>query len=97
MLNNTPNQPSKLRTKKRVEINDDAQHVEYITTYNTYSQIKFKISMLKWSLCDYSDAYILVNGTIIITGEGDNDAANCAPFIDYISEINNTQIDNPKI
>ena len=53
--------------------------------------------MLKWSLCDYSDAYILVNGTIIITGEGDNDAANCAPFIDYISEINNTQIDNPKI
>ena len=97
MLNNTANQPSKLRTKKRVEINDDAQHVEYITTYNTYSQIKFKISMLKWSLCDYSNAYILVNGTIIITGEGDNDAANYGPFIDYISEINNTQIDNPKI
>ena len=38
-----------------------------------------------------------MNGTIIITEEGDNDAANYGPFIDYISEINNTQIDNPKI
>ena len=29
--------------------------------------------MLKSSLCDYSDSYIFVSGTIIITGEGDND------------------------
>ena len=31
--------------------------------------------MLTSSLCNYSDAYILVSGTITITGEGDNDAA----------------------
>ena len=31
--------------------------------------------MLRWSLCDYSDAYILVSETIIITGAGANDAA----------------------
>ena len=65
--------------------------------------------MLKSSLCDYSDAYILVKGKITITGEGADDAArqtderdkgvafkNCVPFINCISEINNTQVDNTK-
>ena len=59
------------------------------------------------SLCDYADSYILVKGTIAITGEGDNAAAersderdkgvtfkNCAPFTKCISRINNTDIDN---
>ena len=61
--------------------------------------------MLKSSLCDYSDAYILVKGKITITGEGDNAAAreaddkgvafkSCAPFADCISKINNTEVDN---
>ena len=31
--------------------------------------------MLRSSLCDYADAYILVKGTITITGAGDNDPA----------------------
>ena len=65
--------------------------------------------MLKSSLCDYSDAYILVKGTITVNGRGAASAArqayerdkgvlfkNCAPFINCISEINNTQIDNAK-
>ena len=65
--------------------------------------------MLKSSLCDYSDAYILVNGKIKIRGAGADAAArqaderdkgvafkNCAPFINCISEINNTQVDNAK-
>ena len=52
LLDNTPNQPSKFRTKNWIEINDDSRE-----TYNTNSQIKFKTSMLKSSLCDYSDAY----------------------------------------
>ena len=62
--------------------------------------------MLRLSLCDYSDAYILVSGTITITGAGNDDAArrldkrnkgvNCASFTDCIREINNTQIDNIK-
>ena len=43
--------------------------------YNTNSQIEFKSSMLGSSLCDYSDAYILVSGTIAITGAGADDAA----------------------
>ena len=65
--------------------------------------------MLKSSLCDYSDAYILVKRTIAIAGAGDDAAArqtderdkgvafkNCAPFTNCISEINNTQVDNAK-
>ena len=42
--------------------------------HSVESQITFKTSMLRSSLCDYSDAYILVNGTITIPGEGADDA-----------------------
>ena len=58
--------------------------------------------MLKSSLCVYSDAYILVKGTISIAvqagdnpNNGDKEVAfkNCGPFTDCISKINNTQID----
>ena len=67
--------------------------------------------MLKSRLCNYSDAYILLKGRIIITGSGADAAArqainderdkaaifkNCAPFINCKSEINNTEIDNAK-
>ena len=65
--------------------------------------------MLKSSLCDYSEAYIWVKGTITMTGVGDDAAArqaderdkgvvfkNCAPFTNCIGEINNTQVDNAK-
>ena len=63
LLGNTPNQPFKFRTKNWVEINDGSWET-YIV--NTNSQIKFKTSMLKSSLCDYSDGYILVKGTITV-------------------------------
>ena len=68
ILNNTPNQPSKFRTKNWVEINDDL-----CGTYNTNSQIKFKTSMLKSRLCDYRDACIAVNGTITVPNTGTAD------------------------
>ena len=100
----TSNQPSKFRTTNWAEINDESRGA-----YNVNSQIKFKTTMLKSSSCDYSDAYILVKGKITIAGPGDNAAArqaderdkgvvfkNCAPFINCISKINNTQIDNAK-
>ena len=68
-LDNTSNQPSKFRTKYWVEINDDSRG-----TYNINGQIKFKTIMLKSSLCDCSDAYILVQGRITITRAGDDGA-----------------------
>ena len=37
----------------------------------TSTEIKFKTTMLRSNLCDYTDAYILVKGTIKITGAGD--------------------------
>ena len=63
LLENTPNQPTKFRTKNWVEINDDARE-----TYNTNSQINFETSMLRLGLCDYRDAYILVSRTITVAG-----------------------------
>ena len=99
---NTPNQPSKFRTRNWIEINDESRGA-----YNVSSQIKFKTTMLKSTLCDYSDAYILVKGTISVNNTAAHGAAanntnkkvifkNCAPFNNCISEINNTQIDNAK-
>ena len=67
LLGNTINEPSNFRTKVWVEINDDSCRM--------YSQIKFKTSMLISSLYEYSDVYILVKGTIAITGAGADDAA----------------------
>ena len=61
MLDNESNQSSKFRTKNWVEINDDSRG-----TYNTNKQIIFKTTMLKSSLCDYSDGYMLVKGTITV-------------------------------
>ena len=71
LLDNTPSQTFKFRTKNWININD-CKH----RTYNTNSQIKCKITMLKSSSCDYSDTYILVKGTITITrGTATVDAA----------------------
>ena len=60
-LDKTPNQQSKFRTKNWVETNDES-----CGTYNTNSQIKFKTLILRSSLCDDNDAYILVKQTMSI-------------------------------
>ena len=96
-LDNTKNQSSKIRTRNWVEINDDSRE-----TYNTGNGIRFKNSMLKSSLCDYSDAYISVKGTTTITGRDADSAVkhvnqsnnevilkSFAPFTNCISKINN--------
>ena len=70
LLDNTPNQLIKFRAKNWVEINNDPCGM-----YNTNSQIKFKTSALRSSLCDYSEKYILASGTITITGERADNAA----------------------
>ena len=101
LLNNESDQLSKLRTRNWVEINDESRG-----NY-TNSDIRFKTTMLRSNLCDYADSYILVKGTITITGEGADAAAeraderdkgvtfkNCAPFTKCISRINNADIDN---
>ena len=56
--NKASNQPSKFRTRNWVEINDENRG-----RYDS-NDIKFKNTMLRSNLCDYPDAYILVQGTI---------------------------------
>ena len=81
-----------------VEINNESRE-----TYNEDNQIRFKTSMSRSSLCDYSDAYILAKGIVKNTvdeGAANNAAnknvilKNCALFTNCISRINNTQVDD---
>ena len=77
-------------------------------TYNENKSIRFKKPMLRSSLCDYSDAYILVKGTITVTTPGVNNNANNirdkrnrplilknnAPFVSCITRINGELIED---
>ena len=109
LLDDTTNNPSKFRTRNWVEVNDksrgdynydDENNIN--DTNDNNNNNKFKTSMTRLSLCDYSDAYILVNGTIRVPNTTAEGAAvnntnkkvvfkNCAPFTSCITEINNTQ------
>ena len=97
MSNDESNQPSKFRTRNWVKTNDEIRG-----EYSPNKQIRFKAAMLRSSLCDYSDAYILVKGNITVnnTAAAANNTnkkvifKNCAPFTNCISKINNTEIDN---
>ena len=89
------NKPSKFRIKNWVERNDDIRGA-----YSPNKQIRFKTAMLRSSLCDHGNAYILVKGNITVNNTAAEAAAanntgkkvifkNCAPFINCISKINN--------
>ena len=97
LLDNTPNQPSKFKTKNLIEINDEPRG-----RYNKDNQTRFETSMLGSSFCDHSDANILVKGTITVANTAAGAAAannvnkkvifkNCAPFTNRISS---TQVDD---
>ena len=57
---------SKFVTREYVEVNSLSN------TYNDNKSIRFKTPMLRSNLCDYSNAYILVKGTITVTAPGVN-------------------------
>ena len=94
---------SKFFTSEYVRINS------LLNTYNENKSIRFKTPMLKSNLCDYSDAYILVKGTITVTVPGVNNNANNirdkrnrplilknnAPFVSCITRINGELIEDP--
>ena len=61
LLNDESNKPSKFRIRNWIEINDESRG-----TYLVNKQIKFKTPMLRSSLCDYADAYILVKGNVTV-------------------------------
>ena len=94
LLDSAPNEPTKFKTKNWVEINDESRR-----THNEVNQIRFKTSMLRSSLCDYSN----VKGTITVENIGtqyqpNNSASKKiilnAPFTKCIRKINNAQVDD---
>ena len=62
LLNDSNNENSKFATKKWYVIDSESKGV-----YSHEDEIKFLTSSLESSLCDYSDAYILVTGNITVT------------------------------
>ena len=91
LSNDSDNENSKFATKKWYII-----HSESKGNYLPNTEIKFLTSSLESSLCDYSDAHILVTGTINVT-VGDNNTKvafkNCTPFKKCMTEINETFVD----
>ena len=67
---NESEQLSKFVTREYVRVNS------LLDTYNENKSVRFKTPMLRSDLCDYSDAYILVNGTITVTAPGVINANN---------------------
>ena len=93
---------SKFVTREYVKVNSLSN------AYNENKSIRFKTPMLRSHLCDYSDAYILVKGTITVTAPGANINANSirdkrnrplilknnAPFVSCITRINGGLIED---
>ena len=99
---NESEQLSKFVTREYVKVNS------LLNTYNENKSIRFKTPMLRSNLCDYSDAYILVKGTITVRAlEVNNNANNIrdkrnrpvilknnAPFVSCITRINGELIED---
>ena len=83
LLNDASNKPSKFRTRNWVEINDDIRGA-----YSPNKQTRFKTAILRSSLCDYSDPYILVKGNISLNNNaGTGAAANNIAKKSYLKTV----------
>ena len=105
MLDNTPNQLTKFRRRNWVEINNKSQAAYNNNNNVGNNNIRFKTSMIRSNLCDYSDVYILVKETIGVPNTATEGAAvnntnkevvfkNCVPFTNCITKINDTHLEN---
>ena len=98
LLGTTIDEVPRFITKKWVKVWDQSGSAD--GRYKPNKQIRFETSMLRSDLCDYSDAYIVLKGTITVTDPNDVNydkklaIKNNAPFTSCISKTNNTLIDN---
>ena len=102
LLGTTSDNVPRFITKKWIEVHDQSGNAE--DRYSPSKQIRFKTSMLRSDLCDYSDAYIVVKGDITLTKDANRNFVdvrnrflaftNNSPFTNCISKINNVLIDN---
>ena len=101
LLGTTLDEVPRFITKRWLEVHDQSGSAD--DKYKPNKQIRFKTSMLRSHLCDFSDAYIVVKGTIALTKSNGNGIIdirnrflafkNNSPFINCISKINNVLID----
>ena len=90
LLNGSVNENSKFATRKWYIIDSESNG-----NYSCHNPIKFSTKSIESSLCDYSDAYILVTGNINVTGGNNNTNTafkNCAPFEKRSREIDGTLV-----
>ena len=100
LLGNIPDKVPRFITKKWIQVHDQSDTAE--NRYKPRKQIRFKSSMLRSDLCDYSDAYTVAKGVATVSAdkrdrdEMDRDfiLRNNAPFISCISKINGVLIEN---
>ena len=89
--NSSENEYQKCETKKWCVIDSESK-----SAYSHKNRIKFLKAFFESSLCDYSDAYVLVAGSIAVVGANNNTKVafrNCAPFRKCRTEINEIFID----
>ena len=97
LVDSIPDNVPRFITKKWIKVHDQSGE-----TCNTNKQIRFKTSMLRFDLCDFSDAYIVVKGIVTVSAdERDRDEMNRqailknnAPIISCISKINGVLVEN---
>ena len=92
LLNGSDNENSKFATKKWYVIDSESKG-----NYSHENPIKFLTKSIESSLCDYSDAYVLVTGNITVIGGGSDTKVafkNCAPFRKCITELNEAFTDD---
>ena len=99
LLDTTSDNVPRFITKNWIKVHDQSGSAE--DRRKPSKQIRFKTSMLRSDLCDFSDACIVLKGTIIVTGTSNRSRKNRplafknnTPFISCISKINNMLIDN---
>ena len=92
LLNDSSNEEYRFATKKQYVIDNQTAK----DNYNKNNSIRFETEIIKSSLCNYSDGYILVTGNITVVNAGNGtDVAfkNCAPFSTGKTDINEVFID----
>ena len=101
VLGTMPDEVPRFITKKQIEVHDQSGNAE--DRYKPSKQIRFKTSILRSDLCDFSDAYIVVKGTITLTKDAAREfidvrnrslAFKSNTFTNCISKINNVLTDN---
>ena len=95
LLNDSDNGSSKFATRKWHIINDQ-NNGQYGRGNENDSTIKFETKVIKTSLCDYSDAYILMTGGIRVEGVAANTNVafkNCAPSTRCVTHVNDELVE----